>query len=326
MRNAGITRFPADDHAGCHARASWVCLLIPVYMPTKRGHGTQAMSIVVFVCLFVVLLLFTPLRAQTTTRPSNIAHLKSKIKNQQSHFPYRDAVLTLRNPTNQTTEAVRLRWRDGGPAMQFPLVIPPKAQATRAVYLPAVSVSQTYDIDLLPKDEFAVTPITRATAEITWPIDLLTTDAFIDPYALRPFTDQILQWSQTLRKSFYTTLVIMTLAFLGVFFFRHPVHKVVYATAVLLIAGLVLITLPKYFDPSEEVKTVGNDTLLEVRRTTTLPGTNERTRSLSNILAQNYPIYGSLQSMKEDNLIVRENRDVHLTIRPGQSHIFRNRE
>ncbi|MBN1942695.1 MAG: hypothetical protein JW849_05305 [Phycisphaerae bacterium] len=231
------------------------------------------------------------------------------------HFPYRDARLTVENATAHPIAAVRLRWCGGGPAVQFPLAIPPGGRGERAVFLPALSVSQTYDIELLPADEFTAQPVARMCADIQWPAKLLTKDAFLDPTIWETSDVSSPPWSGAVKTSalFVGTLVVLVLG--AVLLFRRGVVRFrVWTAGIACLLVVVFVWLYGFSgDVLQKVK-LPNGYRIQTRRTGEY--------SFPDLVPPNFPVYTYQSEIRQETLIAHPERGAYLTLRPNETRVF----
>ncbi|MBN1553939.1 MAG: hypothetical protein JXA11_04285 [Phycisphaerae bacterium] len=237
------------------------------------------------------------------------------------HFPYRDAILTLNNTTDKPISAVRLRWRDGGPTMQFPLAIPPNSRAERTVFLPALSASQTYDIGLLTDDSLAAPPIAQTEAAIHWPVARLTKDAFLDPVTWQECYLPPPSWSRTTKTTALFAGIVIVLAFAATFLFRR--NKVRFRVWTGIVVGSsvgAVLWCSLSGEGGLRVTTLSDGVsgvLVQTRRTGEY--------LLRDVKPQSAPLYAHESEIREETLIVHPDQGLLLTLRPDETRIFLTR-
>ncbi|MCK5558536.1 MAG: hypothetical protein KAJ01_09160, partial [Candidatus Hydrogenedentes bacterium] len=127
--------------------------------------------------LFVPLtILLTLLAAAGSALPTGVSATLAPAEEQDpGRYPYRNAVLTINNDTDREINTFSLRWKQGGPTIRFHRVhIPPDSEWTIAIELPAISLVQTYDLELLVEERSGYSSLAATAAEINWPVKLLT--------------------------------------------------------------------------------------------------------------------------------------------------------
>lgn len=204
--------------------------------------------------------------------------------------------------------------------MQFPLAIPPGGKATRPVFLPAMSVSQTYDIDFLPTDEFIAPPIARVSVDIQWPVDLLTKDAFLDPTTWQECYTPPPPWSAATRTTALFVGIVITLAFAATLLVRRAGVRF-WSWAGVIALSIVAVLLWRLI--------WGGSALRE----TPLPSSSERTGlqiqtrrtgeyRFPDLSPRYAPLYSHRSEIEADSLIVHPEQGSRLTLRPDETRIF----
>ena len=147
------------------------------------------------------------------------ARLAVAAQQDPAHYPFRTATLTLKHPPT-TPHEVSLHWNLGGPAMRYPL--PPGLSVDTpielTVMLPAIALTQVYDISLHPAHQTEPTPLAPAT--ITWPLELLTTDTFLDADAYEPYETALPTWPGSLKRNLSLAaglFVVLAISMFGAF-------------------------------------------------------------------------------------------------------------
>ncbi len=244
-----------------------------------------------------------------------------------TRYPYRKAELTISNDTDRRVDISQLRWKQGGPTIQFPRAnIPPHTEWKIALELPAISLIQIYDLKLLPAGRPDGTVFTVA-AEIDWPVKLLTTGEFIDPPAYEPYEGDLPRWPNELRKKTFLLLLVSSVLLCGVLFIRRGMVRLV---LLLVIAGSAAVAIGMVLSPSSVVVEEIDDLLvLRSRRTGSViitPGEviapGDRRFPVKNYYP--VPVYISPWQMWEDDSIIHTGEpEVHLTLRPDEIRLFR---
>lgn len=256
-----------------------------------------------------------PESAPTTAETRSEASLAALGRGDR-HYPYRDATLTVRNPTSLPIRAVRLRSREGGPAMQFPLAIAPGGEASRKIFLPTLSAVQKYDIALLTEDEFRALPRATVGAEIHWPIDFLTREEFLSPDLWREHHAAPSSWNDAVLSWAFLAGIWIALACSAVLLLRRPGRRAVAWLAALCLSWTAAAGW-WYFAGREVLltKAFPGGALVQARRTGeyTLPGVSWRCA----------PIYAHADSIREETLIVHPRQGLFLTLSAGEKRLFR---
>ena len=207
--------------------------------------------------------------------------------------------------------------------MQFPLVIPPGGVANRPVFLPAMSVSQTYDIDFLPTDDFAAPSVARASVDVQWPVDLLTKDAFLDPAAWQECYTPPPPWSAATRTTALFVGIVITLAFAAVLLVRRAGVRMGSWGGVIALSIVAVLLWRLVWGGS-------------ALRETPLPGDSARTGvqiqtrrtgeyRLPDLSPRYAPLYSHRSEIDADSLIVHSEQGSRLTLRPDETRIFLKR-
>ncbi len=260
--------------------------------------------------------------------PGNVSVTLTPAEEQDpARYPYRRAELTINNDTDRRIDACQLRWRQGGPTIQFPRIhIPPNSEWKIALELPAISLIQTYDLELLPAGR-SDCPAFSAAAEINWPVKLLTTGEFIDPAAYEPYEGDLPQWPNDLRRKAFLLLLVSSVLLCGLLFIRRGMVRLV---LLLVIAGAASVAIGMVLSPSSVVVEEIDDLLvLRSRRKARVIITPREVIAPGDqrFPIENYypvPVYMAPWQMGEDNSIIYTGgSNVHLTLRPDEVRLFR---
>jgi hypothetical protein len=148
-----------------------------------------------------------------------------------SVFPYRAAELTIDNATGTAViRAAALRSQEGGPRLVFPVTVAPGTRQSIRVALPALGPEQEYACTLRGESG----PVASRAAPISWPIELVNREDFIDREAYRPVEADLPSWPASLRTNVFLAAVLTSLAAVGVLLIPKAAVRL---PAVLLLAA-----------------------------------------------------------------------------------------
>jgi hypothetical protein len=293
---------------------------------------------VAFVIFFVFAISSSPAAGQDENKTLS-ATLAVAAEQNPKDYPFRNAVLTVRNDSEAEGGAVRLRWIRGGPTMIFPAAILPRRETKIPVFLPAVHLTQAYHIELLssahvlsafPKsidEERTGGAVARTTAEIVWPVERLTRGAFLDPIAYDPYQDALPQWSGRGRRRIFLGAVCFALALSGILFIRKMAVRGIAGALVAFSATMGGWLLLQRFPPVL-VQGEPGQFVLTARRTGEIrfEQPEEASLGLAGLFDANaYPVYFSRGQMERDDLVFHAVRGISLTLHPEEVRIFRSR-
>lgn len=270
-------------------------------------------------------------RAQTTTAPIARAGLVASLQPAQQQdaglAPYRQADLRLENRTAETIAAVLLRPRDGGPAIRQPLPVPQGGKATIVVPLPAMWPVQEYAVTAL---DAAGSIVGQAGAALTWPQELVATDAFIDDgFAL--WRGQPGGWPVELRRLALLPVLMLAALTGGVLLVRRPWLRTAMALGLLLTAGCLAWAVT-FGIPDITAECRRDDYVLSVTDAAGI-GRSEsfvviscpRTREFAlRTAGMPYPVYYDRRAAVGENAVVEPaDRSITLTLHPGSARVIR---
>ncbi len=208
--------------------------------------------------------------------------------------------------------------------MEYPIAIPPDAEARLAVALPAIALSQAYDVQLLAENPKTAPPLS-ITAEITWPPDLLTADAFIDPAAYEALENDLPVWPASLKQTVFLGAVLLSGALAAVLFIRRKRLRVL-VLAVVLIAAVLVGWYGLAQQQTLLAESDGKQLILRCRRTSevSLPCRQGGGKPCDGGGKYIVPIYAAPWQMKADNTIIHTaGGTFSLTIQPDEIRLFR---
>jgi len=270
-------------------------------------------------------------RTSATCLPARQGSVESQ---DESAYPYRNAVLTVENPTGQEITAVSLRWRQGGPKMVFPVTILPGAKAEVPVVLPAIAPTQTYEVQwwLRDKPDAPCREFTLAEAEISWPVELLTTGEFIDPAAYESHLEYMPAWPGRLKRTIFLVATLFVLAVAGVLLVPWKSVRLI-LLGLFIIAASAVLSVQFSLTPTLLIRPAGSGFVLTCRRTQDVSFESFPLVPASNIddFKSSYdprgisPVYFAPWQMKQDNMTVHATEGASLTITPREIRLFRLR-
>ena len=244
-------------------------------------------------------------------------------------FPYRSAILKIQNNTSKEFSTVRIRWKQGGPTFIYPVVILPNAETPLSVSLPAVSLAANYDITLTARDTHGAKVLETLTARINWPMDMLTTNEFINPTIYEKYGGTLPSWPGELKLKIFLSIAAGVIVFVAILLIPRPVIRAaMMIPAVLCLTFFLVSMLSKKNTPIVHVQEQGNLKIITCRRTCNIAwgklptglGKNWKLIGKSN---QTIPIYQAIWQMREDDMIIHPNQFATLKLRPNEVRIFR---
>lgn len=275
--------------------------------------------------------------AATAVGADLTASLRVADRQDSGVFPYRTAALSIDNPASEAIETILLRPCGGGPAVRYPLAVPPGGKGRTSVALPAFAPVQDYEVTAL---DGTGQLIGRASAALTWPAELVTADAFVDD-AYAQWRGERASWPQRSRRDALLLLagfaaVAAAALFVRSRFARAGVVCLAAVAAAALAGAYVLdgsgaVHATQYhlvLHPSGGPARVESFTVLSARRTTR---NSWRTSSLP------HPVYPDRAAAARDEagevsrrglwgagvLVDPPDKRITLTLRPGVVRIIR---
>ncbi len=158
------------------------------------------------------------------------ASLEVSTQQDASDKAYRRAELTITNSADAAVESVLLKPTGAGLTVRYNLTVPPGSTGKQTVALPAVSPVQEYTLTAL---DASGETIEKISIPITWPAELVSTDAFIDD-AFGAWTDEAARLPTKTRRNYLLVLAMFVTAAAATLFIRRPLLRV---AAVVVIAG-----------------------------------------------------------------------------------------
>lgn len=259
----------------------------------------------------------------SATAPADLpVELTPSLERTDEVWPYSPARLTVENASDEVVEAIRLRWRQGGPTLAYDVEIAPRQQANLEIMLPAVWPEQTFLVSVLGADGGQ---LDSAEATIGWPTELVRSEAFIDPQIWRRWDPPPPAWSHQARLSGFITAFVFSLAACGAMLIgRGALQLAVVALAIAAGVGVTTLSRPE----AVEIRTVKAaddqhpqdappyDLLAVEARRTTAPTLRDA------VLA---PVYLSRYDMVRDETVVHADGRVETVLKGGEVRLFRRR-
>lgn len=238
---------------------------------------------------------------------------------------YRRAELTVENSGDAAIETILLKPAGAGLTVRYKLTVPPGSVGKQSIFLPAIAPLQQYSLTALD-DSGEVAGV--AGTSITWPAELVSTDAFIDD-AFEPWADDIARWSATRRRNCLLVLAMFVTGAAATLFVRRTPLR---AGAVLSATGAGTALLVFVFIPTgpESIQIHRYELLLhdgasgfesDSFAVLLSPRTTKWSRRIS---PPAHPVWPDHSAAASDEVLVDpEAGAVELTIRPGQVRIIR---
>ena len=251
--------------------------------------------------------------------------LEAAREQDRTALPYRLAELTVRNAGGETASvirAVQIRESQGGPTFVVAVTAPPDSTRAVRVKLPAVSLEQTYRIRLLTEVRADSPAIGEFELPLTWDVELVNTEEWIDAEAYAPWEGDLPSWSPTVKRNVFLTAVLISLA-MAAAMFVPPTWRT--ATLILVAAaGCYAATLPlRSVDVVVERRLVAfapgereaDQTLWALTSRRTTPWTSEGIRLT--------PIYRHRREMLSDDTIIGPGGRIRLSLHPADLRLLR---
>jgi hypothetical protein len=227
------------------------------------------------------------------------------------------ARLNVADPQGRLGGVVRgvaVRPEAGGPTILCPASIAPKTVQDLPVLLPVISAQQAFLVRLLPATDAAAKPLHEAIVplEVT---DLNAVDrsrnALIDPDAYQGRLEDMPHWPPALLRTVFLAAVLAGVALAGALFIRPPAIRLLAAAAVVAAASFVLDHVLGDC-PDVLVRPVGPVTVVTCRRTVAWSHA-----------ADMLPVYWNQRTMQRDDLILRPEGELTVTLHPEDVRVFR---
>lgn len=248
------------------------------------------------------------------------AELTPSAQTKPEAWPYSPAELTLTNPSDESVESVRLRWSQGGPTLVWDSAFAPQQRKTLPVFLPAIRPEQTWTVSFRSGDG---TEVASTEVSISWPGELVRSNAFLDPDTWRRWDPPAPAWSSSSRQESLLAVAMVCLAGVAALFIRRPGVRVVLVAGVLAVGtAVVAATLPEPVDiwtpaMSAQARNDGRTSSLlamAARRTTLVTTSDE-------LIA---PVYLSRREMAEDDMLLyATDGRAEVPLAGGQVRLFR---
>ncbi len=257
------------------------------------------------------------------------ASLEVSTQQDASDKAYRRAELTITNSADAAVESILLKPTGVGLTVRYKLTVPPGSPGKMTVALPAVSPVQEYTLTAL---DASGETIEKVSIPITWPAELVSTDAFIDD-AFGAWIDEAARLPAKTRRNYLLVLAMFVTAAAATLFIRRPLLRV--GAVVVLVVGaaalLLFVYLPRSSPHShggvrvcryellmyDGVGGIEHDSfaVLSALRTTQWSG------STSSVP---HPVWFDRKDAANDGVVVDPVADtIYLTLRPDRARIIR---
>ena len=255
------------------------------------------------------------------------ASLTAAEKQEEGVYPYRAAELAVKNDSADAIRAISLRWARGGPTLIYTATIPPRTEQTLRVALPAVSVQQSYVVRMLPADRLDAERIAELRLPVTWPVALVTDQAFVDRQAFLRFALDAPQWPGEAKLAVFAAVALACLGMAATLlapraWVRLVLLGVVIAAAIGALDRLCLPrdlvvrkVVPAGADLTADASAGGSLYVVACRRTV-------EWESPQFLLA---PIYYDERDMSGETMVWRPGKGARVLQRPDQVRVFRLR-
>ena len=258
--------------------------------------------------LFILTLLAAPAGGQTATE------LRPSATPQPDVWPYAAAELTVHNPSDESVGSVALRWMGGGPTLVLPAELAQRQRRTVPVFLPAVWPEQTYAVRLQTPGGAGAA---EGEATISWPLDRVRSDAFIDPDTWQRWDPPPAAWSGATRRNATVAVALLAVAAAATLLVRGRGFRLGLLLAVLAAgAGAMVVLRPQPVEVRTPPAGVAPGGLVAAgARRTTVWELSE------GVLA---PVYLSRSEMASDAMVVDVAAGrVRAGLRAGEVRLFR---
>jgi hypothetical protein len=253
------------------------------------------------------------------------ASLEVSTQQDASDKAYRRAELTITNSAAVVVESVLLKPTGVGLTVRYNLTVPPGSTGKQTVALPAVSPVQEYALTAL---DASGKTIDKISVPITWPAELVSTDAFIDD-AFGAWTDETVHLPAKTRRNYLLVLAMFVTAAAATLFIRRPLLRA--GAVVVLVGATAALVLFAYLPrgpkdvPTHRYELFMYDgvggieqdsfAVLSALRTTQWSG------STSSVP---HPVWFDRKDAANDDAVVDPvARTIYLTLRPDQVRIIR---
>jgi hypothetical protein len=232
-------------------------------------------------------------------------------------IPARLAVADPQGRLTGVVRAVAIRPEAGGPTILCPASIAPKTVQDLPVRLPVISAQQAFVVRLLPAADAAATPLHQAIVplEVT---DLNAVEqarnALIDSHSYDGRLEDLPRWPPALLRTVFLAAVLACVALGGALFIRRPAIRLLAAAAVVAAGSFVLAHVLGDC-PDVLVRPAGAVTIVTCRRTANWSHPSDM-----------LPVYWNQRTMERDDLILRPEGDLTVTLHPGDVRVFRRTE
>jgi len=235
--------------------------------------------------------------------------------------PYRACALTVRHAAGggaQVIRAVAVRQLEGGPTILMPVTIPPGSSAQLTVPLPAVSSQQSYRVTLRGEGG----GIEQFDLPVAWPVELLTTDSWIDPQAYGPWEYDLPRWPRRMLRNVFIAAVLSSLALAGALFIPVSAGRIV-AVVVIVTAACLAVTVPLRAADVVVVRQVTFPPAPRQRPQTLWALTCRRRAEWRHDARRMHPVYFDTRQMRADEAVIVPGGEIRVPLRPEEVRLFR---
>jgi hypothetical protein len=282
----------------------------------RRGTPILAVRIRAILALYFLLLSQCPTMAQVDMSLSPAADdLPNAI--------YHSAALCVSNRGAPAVRAVRIRMKQGGPAIFLPLSVPPEANVSAAVRVPACVPEQEYALAALAEDSPFAAPIARQTATVSWPPGRLGAAEMLAPDLYARNEDKSAGWSGSMLRGMFIAAGLACAAMSACLFLQRPIARLALVGAIAA-AGAIggLIWLARAEAPRHSVIAGGADTGPGAPPADIVAISSPRTLRWNNSSPRLLPLYASPADMARDDAVIDPRAGISLTLHGGQVRIF----
>jgi len=233
------------------------------------------------------------------------------------------AVLGVDNRSGQAVRAVAVRMIEGGPTFLLPLAVPPDSNAALAVQLPVYAAEQVYAVRSLAGETADAAKLAEAIVLTSWPAESVGANDFIDYDAYRQ--NVLLPVSaRPPARELFTAATLAAIALCAALFIRRPAWRIGAAGAIVLAstAGILLWV-------QTNAQTVRAHTISAPSADANLPTETMlavsclRTTRWQRPSARLVPVYVGQRQMLDDDAVVDPRAGLTVTIRAGETRVFR---
>ena len=211
-----------------------------------------------------------------------------------------------------SVRAMWLRPERGGPAIILPVAVTPGTSTQLSVALPATSIEQTYRIQLLEADDPEAAVVAESRASITWPVEDVRPEAFLDPDTYRKWEFALPAWQAGTIRNVFLAAVLIVLVTAGVLLLPWGALRALALGLIVVVGSCSMWAILHNADLVVE-RTDGDITVLACRRTTVWHSND----------ANWCPLYYDAGQMEHQTVLIRPTRAISVQLQPGRVQLLK---